>query len=105
MKIKQYFLEGPVHHWDNYEENVKFLQSNENEKTELWNMLKAFQIGASTTICLCWKLRKISNKSMIHLVLETQGKSKSRISNWEEIIKLQEVINEADIKTNMKKQC
>lgn len=53
MKIKQYFLEGPVHHRDNYEENVKFLQSNENEKTELWNMLKAFQIGASTTICLC----------------------------------------------------
>lgn len=42
---------------------------------------------------------------MIHLVLETQGKSKSRISNWEEKIKLQEVINEADIKTNIKKQC
>ena len=25
MEIKQYFLEGPVHHWGNYGENVKFL--------------------------------------------------------------------------------
>lgn len=32
MEIKQYFFEGPVHHWGNYWENVKFLQSNENEK-------------------------------------------------------------------------
>lgn len=103
MELKQYFFEGPVHHWGNYWENVKFLQSNENEKTELWNTSKAFQKGTSTTICPCWKLRKISNKSMIHLVLETQGKSKSRISKWEETIKLREVINEADIKTNIKK--
>lgn len=101
MEIKQYFLE-PVHHWGNYRENVKFLQSNENEDTELWNTPKAFQRGTSTTICLCWKLRKISNKPMIHLVLETQGKGKSKISNWEEIIKLREVINEAYIKTNTK---
>lgn len=41
---------------------------------------------------------------MIYLVLETQGKGKSRISNWEEIIKLREAINEADIKTNTKNQ-
>lgn len=41
---------------------------------------------------------------MIHLVLETQGKGKSRISNWEEIINLREAINEADVKTNTKNQ-